>query len=470
MQNLYSGGNRAMLRPVTIWLLVSLGFCMSLALLYPGHYSFDSGYQYWQARTGEISNVTPVAMIGLWSVLLAVFGNPASLLCLNLGMFWAGLGLCFFSRILPLGWTLIGIVICGLSPLVLMQMAHLLSDAHLAAVLVLATGLLASHQPYKGRASIWIACVLIVYAGCIRQNALVAGVPLGVVAAWMLFPTSNRRYRIVVVGALATTLVTLATSIAFDRTLAVERRSLWPMLALWDLAAMSVATNDLLLPRFTHGPGLSVDELRETKGYDPVSAAPLFARTRSGMDSGLERPYSEEQQKELAVAWWSGVRDHPREYLAHRLNTTALLFGRHDERTVGLAYYPARSGYRDNPALPATWNPSAHQALIDLAGRLRSTWLFGALPYVLAHLTLLILACCRRRDPRAAIVLGVTCSSLVYAASFTVLAPSVELRFMTWPIVAAPLALLLWFAPIKAHLKEGRKHGPDKPGLAQPFG
>ena len=222
---------------------------------------------------------------------------------------------------------------------------------------------------------------------------------------------------------------------------------------------MSVATNDLLLPRFTHGPGLSVDELRETKGYDPVSAAPLFARTRSGMDSGLERPYSEEQQKELAVAWWSGVRDHPREYLAHRLNTTALLFGRHDERTVGLAYYPARSGYRDNPALPATWNPSAHQALIDLAGRLRSTWLFGALPYVLAHLTLLILACCRRRDPRAAIVLGVTCSSLVYAASFTVLAPSVELRFMTWPIVAAPLALLLWFAPIKAHLKEGRKHG-----------
>ena len=73
MQNLYSGGNRAMLRPVTIWLLVSLGFCMSLALLYPGHYSFDSGYQYWQARTGEISNVTPVAMIGLWSVLLVCF-------------------------------------------------------------------------------------------------------------------------------------------------------------------------------------------------------------------------------------------------------------------------------------------------------------------------------------------------------------------------------------------------------------
>ena len=448
MRNLYSGDAHSTLRPVAIWLVVLLGFCISLALLYPGHYSFDSGYQYWQARTGEFSNVTPVAMIGLWSVLLAIFGNPASLLCLNLGMFWAGLGLCFISRVLPFGWTLIGIVICGLSPLVLLQMAHLLSDAHLTAVLVLATGLLASHRGNSARANIWIACVLIIYAGCIRQNALVAGVPLGAVAAWMLAPTSTARIRLVVVGAVVTTLVTLAASVTFDRTLAVERRPLWPMLALWDLAAMSVATNDLLLPPFTHGPGLSVEELRETKGFDPVSAAPLFARTRSGMDSGLERPYSAEHQKELFAAWWRGLRDHPREYLKHRLRTAALLFGQHDEETVGLAYYPVRSAYRDNPSLPAIWNPSAHQALVDLAGRLQSTWLFSALPYVLTHLTLLILAWRRRCDPRAAIVLGVTSSSLVYAASFLVLAPSVELRFLTWPIVAAPLALLLWFAPV----------------------
>ncbi len=451
MQDPYSGDMRTRLGPVAAWLLVSLGFCISLALLYPGHYSFDSAYQYWQARTGEFSNVTPVAMIGLWSALLAVFGNPASLLCLNLGMFWAGLGLCFLSRALPLGWALIGIAVCGLSPLVLMQLGHLLSDAHMAALLVLATGLLASCRPEGARARVWIACILIVYAGCIRQNALVAVVPLGAVAAWTLSTISTPRVRLVVAGIIATALVTITASIAFDRALAVERRPLWPMLALWDLAALSVATDDLLLPPFTHGQALSVDELRETKAFDPVSAAPLFARSRSGIGSGLGHPYSEEQQKKLAAAWWSGLRDHPHEYLAHRLRTTILLLGRHDQTTAGLVYYDARTGYLDNPALPGIWNPLAHQGLVDMAGRLRSTWLFSALPYLLVHLTLLILAWRRRHDPRAAIVLGVTSSSLAYAASFAILAPSAELRFMTWPIVAAPLAIVLWFAPIKVH-------------------
>ena len=468
MQIPLSGGTRTTFQPVAIWLLVSLGFCISLALLYPGHYSFDSAYQYWQARTGEFSNVTPVAMIGLWSVLLAVFGNPASLLCLNLGMFWTGLGLCFLSRALPLGWTSIGIVICGLSPLVLMQMGHLLSDAHMAALLVLATGLLASHRLGGSRAKVWIACVLIVYAGCIRQNALLAVIPLGALAAWMLSQTSAPRIRLVVAGAIATVLVTLAASIAFDRTLAIERRPLWPMLALWDLAALSVATDNLLLPPFTHGQGLSVEELRDSQAFDPVSAAPLFALSRSGIGSGLISPYPAEQQKELAAAWLSGVREHPQEYLAHRLRTMALLLGRHDEKTAGLAYYPTRSGYRDNPALPDSWNPLAHQGLVDLAGRLRSTWLFSALPYLLAHLTLLILAWRRRHDPRAAIVLGVTSSSLAYAASFVILAPSAELRFMTWPIVAAPLAIVLWLAPNKVRIKGLRQTDSHKPELTPP--
>ena len=468
MKDAAFGNAHAMLRPVTIWLIVLLGFAISLALLYPGHYSYDSGYQYWQARTGEFSNITPVAMIGLWALLLDIFGNPASLLCLNLGMFWAGLGLCFVSRALPSGLVFFALMICGLSPLVLMQMGHLLSDAHMAALLVLATGLLASYRSSGMRSKLWVAGVLIVYAGCIRQNALVAVIPLGAVAASMLTASHLPRTRLIVVGGIATAILSIAAGSAFDRALVVERRPLWPMLAIWDLAAVSVATDDLLLPAFTHGSGLSVEELRETNAFDPISAGLLFTRSRSGINSGLAQAYTPAQQKELAAAWWSGLRDHPREYLAHRLRTTAMLIGRHDDRTAGLAYYPTRTNFSDNPALPAIWNPLAHKELLDLSARLRSSWLFSALPYLLTHFTMLAVAIRRRRDPRAAIVIGVTSSALAYAASFVILAPSVELRFLTWPIVAAPLVIALWFAPVNAQIRDERPVNQSKAGRALP--
>lgn len=444
LQNAASTDTRAMQRLLMIWLMIMIGFGISLSLLYPGHYSFDSAYQYWQARTGKFSNVTPVPMIGLWSVLLDVFGNPASLLCLNLGLFWAGLGLCFASRTMPLALAATGIAVCGLSPLVLMQMGHLLSDAHVAALLVLATGLFATCRVGDSGYKVCFAFLLIVYAGCIRQNALAAVVPFGAVAASIMFPPP--RLRILLAGAVVTALITLAVSTAFDRTLAVERRPLWPMLAIWDLAAMSVASNQLLLPAFTHGPGLDVEELRETRAFDPVSAAPLFARSRSGMKSGLEGAFSVEQQRELAASWLSALRDHPSAYLGHRMRTSALLFGRHGSETSGLAYYPTQTSYRDNPELPARWNPSAHQYLVDLADRLVSTWFFSALPYLLIHLTIWVLAARRRQHPHATIVLGVTSSALLYSASFVILAPSAELRFLTWPIIAAPLVAMLWFA------------------------
>ncbi len=162
------------------------------------------------------------------------------------------------------------------------------------------------------------------------------------------------------------------------------------------------------------------------------------------------------------------VREHPREYLAHRLRTTQLVFGRHDGATAGLAYYTDRSSYRDNPPLPEILNPRAHQGLLDLAARLRPTWVFSAWPYLLAHLGVLILAWRGRQDPRAALVLGVTSSALVYAASFIILAPSAELRFVTWPIVSATLAIALWFAPMPARHPDARSGGAPGSGPARP--
>jgi hypothetical protein len=435
-------------------------FAIALALLYPGQYPFDSAYQLWQARSGTFSNITPVPMIWVWSLLLKVFGNPASLLCLNLAMFWTGLGLCFHVLRAPQWLKIVGILLVGLNPLALVQMAHLLSDAHMTAVMFLGMGLIAQSLRTGSRAMLVTACILFIYAGTIRQNALAAIIPLGALALYAFRsrePIEKKTFlaSMVVAGAL-----TAMAATTFDRTIATERHTVWPILALWDLAAISVATDQLLLPPFTHGEGLSVEELRETGAFNPISTTYLFSHSTSGIRDGFDSPYSTDQQWKLAMAWGRAAAQHPLAYLAHRARTASLLFGRQSKAPVGMPYFEARMGFRDNPPLPEPWLASAQQQLYRLADQLTSTWLFSALPFVLVEALSLLLAWRRRTDPHAALAIGIASSALVYAASFVVLAPSAELRYLTWPIIAAVPAIA--FA-LSARSKCGSDSAPALP-------
>ena len=54
-----------------------------------------------------------------------------------------------------------------------------------------------------------------------------------------------------------------------------------------------------------------------------------------------------------------------------------------------------------------------------------------------------VLAWKPRREPLGLLVLAAAASALGYAAGFVFLAPGAELRYLTWPIVLAPLALAM---------------------------
>jgi hypothetical protein len=436
------------------------GFAIALALLYPGQYPFDSAYQFWQARSGTFSNITPVAMIWVWSLLLKVFGNPASLLCLNLAMFWTGLGLCFHVLRAPQWLKIVGILLVGLNPLALVQMAHLLSDAHMTAVMFLGMGLIAQNLRTGSRAMLVAACMLFIYAGMIRQNALAAIIPLGALALYAFRSREHIAKRAIVLSMLVAGGLTAMAATTFDRTIATERHTVWPILALWDLAAISVATDQLLLPPFTHGERLSVEELRETGAFNPISTTYLFSHSTSGIRDGFDSAYSTDQQWKLAMAWGRAVGQHPLAYLAHRARTASLLFGRQSRVPVGMPYFQGRWSFADNPPLPEPWLASAQQQLYRLADRLTSTWLFSALPFVLVELIALMLAWRRRPDPHAALAIGIASSALVYAASFLVLAPSAELRYLTWPIMAAVPAIAL---ALSARAGQATNPGPAWP-------
>jgi hypothetical protein len=425
------------------WAVAVIGLLSTITILYPGQYPFDSAYQLWQARSGKFNALSPVVMTVLWSLLLKCSPNPATLLILNLAMFWTGLGLCVIA-VSSMAWVrVLLLLMVGMAPLTLVQMAHLLTDAHLTAILVLAVGLAAWGLTNALRAPLFGSLALLLYAGAIRYNAVVAILPLGAVVCAALMPKIRRNWRAASFAAIGLGVMSVAAGFAVDRAVAVERLTPWPVVALWDIASISVTSDSMLLPSFTHGPGLSVDELRETGAFDATTATYLFQRTHAGMRDGVQEPYSSDQLRELRAAWLDAVREHPIAYVRHRLLTFWLLVGPHRGAIYGDPYSVSRIQYRDNPPFPSAFDQRLQQRLYAVAETLRPTWMFAALPYLLLSAVALALGWARRVRPMAQLAAAASCSALLYAASFLPLAASAELRYLTWPIVAGPLALAL---------------------------
>ncbi|HNR92449.1 MAG TPA: hypothetical protein PKO41_08490 [Dokdonella sp.] len=426
------------------WLVAGaamLGFAIALLLVHPGQYPFDAATQLWQARTGQFWNTTPVAMPLIWSLLLSLGGDAASLLVLNLALFWCGLGLCAAVLRGPAGWRALAMLAIGLQPLTLLQLGHLLSDAHLAAVLTCACGLVA-HAATRGRRwSAWCAAILIVYAGCIRHNAILATLPLMPALAVVLAP---RRARAAFVTALLA--LTFATSFALDRAFVSQRHTVWPSIALWDLAALSVASGELLLPPFSHGPGLDVAELVDTGAFDPTSNTFLFARSRSGMKSGLQKgsEYAPGQLAAIRAAWSRAVLRHPLAYARHRLRTFALMAGIEVDGRRGIPYFIEYHAWADNPPVAAPLAAAMHARLLDVGAQLRGGGFWSSAWPALALAGLALIVSWRRRTRFMAHLAGLFAGSLLlHAAGFALIAPGAETRYLTWPIVFAPMALLL---------------------------
>jgi hypothetical protein len=449
-------------RPIA-WLAAAIGALTTIALLYPGQYPFDSAYQLWQARSGEFNNVSPVVMTAMWSTLLAAGASPAALFCLDVALFWAGVALCVAAIARSVLACIALAIVIGALPLTLAEMAHVLSDAHLAAVLTLASGFAANALANRRRGALIACVVLLVYAGAVRHNALLAILPFGAVLASSWLPPRPRRWRAALAATVALGIVSFAFAFTLDRALVRERATVWPSIAVWDLAAMSVATSTLLLPPFTRGPSLTVDELVTTGAFDPATNTRLFQRTHSGMRDGLVDPYPPDQLRALFVAWVRAVRAHPLAYAHHRLRTFWLLIGPHRGGVQGASYFVTRTPYRDNPPLPAAFAPVAQRDFYAFAGALRPGWLFAALPYLLLSVAALVLAAFRAHDSNARLAIGIAGSALLYASTFVPFAPGAELRYMTWPIVAGPLALAFALSPYF------RREGPPR-ATGQPPG
>lgn len=420
------------------WLVAVACLALTLAAFWPGYLSWDSAYQWWQARTGELDPTHPPVMVRIWQLSRLVLPDPGGMLLLPLGLWWFSLAL--FAD--ALGGSALRrvatVLLLGLWPPLLALQPHLWKDVWMTALFALAVACLAQDLRIGHRGWRIAALIALVFACAFRFNALPAALPLLAWIAWREWP--GRRLR-VAFATLAMAVVLQLGAGALNHVPGGRDVAVWPSVAMWDIAAVSIAEDRLLFPPDWVAPDLTVADLR--RDFQPYVNVPSFHSGQLRLNYYYD--YTPEQFAQLRTAWLALPRDHTAAYAAHRATVTAFLFGlRQSDHPDSLVLLPGVVAYKDNPA--TTRNDGAlNRWLQPLLDGLVDTALFAAWPYLLAALVLLAMAALRPHTVHRALSGTVAASSLMLVLPLILLSPSSDFRYLAWCVLAAGLAAVLYW-------------------------
>ena len=416
------------------WLIAIAGFAFDIAAFWPGQMSFDSGYTWWQARGGETTNIAPPVLIYLWRALDVLHEGPGLVFALHLALFWGGLALLVDALRIGRVRTIVLMLVVAFAPITWLLRGHVWTDVGLFSALLFVVGALAQAHATRGRVWIAVAAIPLLYAGAVRHNALPAIVPLALWIGWLVAGQRSRMHVALVAAAVCAVSFACASLINAQ----VQRHvPLWPAAAEWDLAALSVASGEMLLPPFMFGPGMTVDEL--AGAFRHWSIVPMLQNTTHGMRDPFTGEYTQEQLDALGAAWLNAVRAHPGAWLAHHWQQAIALLDVHDPSWPReLIYVDDEFRYRDNP--PVARNQTAlHNALMRAAAWLSGTRVLAGWPYLLIGLLAAPAAWRRRGELAGVVALTVLASAWLYLVPLLPLVAA-ELRYLGWPCLAGVLA------------------------------
>lgn len=431
-----------------IWATVLTGAVAYASWFYPGVMSFDAAYAWWQARGGETTDLQAPMMMRLWQICDALLPGPGLLFLLHLAIFWSGLGLIATRLRAGLPVRIGFILLAACAPVCFVLFTHVWTDVALMAALTFAVGALLAFRDTGRFAWLSVATLALFYALGVRLNAAPAILPFAFYGSSLALRARRKAYGTTSTLVFGTAAMLVLGVAAFAVNRDVDRHiSFWPSLQLCDLAAMSAATDEMLVPAFAQAPDVNVEVYRQA--YRSWSCLPLYAGTRVPILS-----WTGHERRALFRSWLSAIVQHPIAYLSHRSRLSLNMLGTHDpDWPYELIFINGNFQYRDNPpiepnhgAMHAFWMRAFH------AGR--STLWLAAWPYLLLALVALIPAWRRRGDVSGLAAFAVLSSGLLYALPYFFLTEGAELRYLGWSCLSALIgAALLWAAP-REHQQE----------------
>ncbi len=456
-------------RSAIIW--ISVVICafaiVQITSFYPGYLSHDSAYQWWQARSGEITTLWPPGIVFILQA-FARFSNtaPTALYLLHCALYWACAAYMvaqqpkFFEQTLALG------VLC-VFPVVAVCLPHVWADVALAVWLLSACVLLDASTSLRmsDAGSRWVVAIAaLILIGCtlLRHNAWFALPPLCWWAAskWRLhFPVfainpdhasavrnRSNRFTALTAGLLFAVAITIYATV--PRWVSKVHADTWAITLIWDLQALSVSSRQVLLPKSISA-DTTVDDLEQS--FDRVNAVTLYVKSRAqwvNATVGL----SAEQKSDLIAAWVRAVTHHPLAYLKHRSHVFLKMLGpkRGVERD-GSADDPGHVQFKDNPRVEFA-NPEALRFARQWIEWLKPQWWTSPIVWMGCATIFLARSIWLRRasrEHRALLCAAMTpsvyvwLSGMLYLLPLFVLTPTSDLRYALWPTIACVSAALL---------------------------
>jgi hypothetical protein len=425
------------------WLAAAIGLAFTIWAFYPGFVSQDSAEQYLQARSGKLDTHHPPLMALVWRLTDRVIPGPGGIFVLFALVYWAALALAAANATRRRWAQLIGVLGIGLWPPMIGLLAHVWKDVGLLAAFLLAGGLLARESRRPSRVLLLAALVAIAIGAAFRHNGLFAALPFMPYLAWRwLRPneTGERRAtpRVIALGVLAALIVAALAQLP-DYLPQVTRRSMWPTVALWDLAAVSIDEHRILIPDSLLRPGLTLQEIESN--FVPFTNTSTFRTDKIVLS--LSVPYTAKQDRDLRRAWLALPIQHPAAYWRHRWRLTRLLFGSGAQgRPHYLVLQPEIQQLAGNPPIAPNQSALHRWATIKLL-RMVGTPLFGGWPYMALAALVLVSGVLRAVRARHALPATIAASGLSYSVPLIVISSAADFRYLSWLVGASLVAALL---------------------------
>lgn len=418
--------------------IAALGFVSVVLVSRPGFMSPDSVNQLLQARSLQFSDDHPPLMALLWAATDAVVPGPLGMLLLLNAVYWGALLACFRRFPLPASLRVAGLAIAAFLPPLYVNLGVIWKDILMQGALVAVLASCLSYQQTRRPRALVFAVFWSAIAIGSRHNAGAAAWPLlALTAAAHPRLASLSRVRRAGASLLASLLVVLCLHQALTLGFRPFARQthFWQTIALFDLAGLSVAENEVLFDREVGAlrQGTTIDVI--AREFNPRDHINLYRCRGKGCRALLQQIRDPDKLARLARNWSAAVREHPLEYLRHRIDVY-----RH---VIGLAEQPVVTF----PIIvPNPWGYALEPSRIrDVAVRILnsqlSTPLFSPWLYLLICIAALALGAVAAARGASALLLGLSASGLLYHATFFVSACSPDYRYSLWTMMCGVLAI-----------------------------
>ena len=424
----------------------SLFFCSALfialsvsLLLYPGTFSNDSFVQLEQAKNHSYSTWHPVIMALVMHYLLPIFGI-GGLFIVHQFIYWFSIALiidALFKR------RLVYLFVGFFSPVFLLTV-EIWKDTGMLVCCMLALACVLQFNRKKNISYLVIATIAILYASCVRTNALFVTAFLFAGTLLILF---NKKSSLIKKGIIFSSVFfiicisALFINNVIIKTYKAKEDNPLPGLFLWDIAGIShFSGKHFNLPDYIQ----IYDSKKSSKwsnNYQPFTNSICWG---NGFSCNLN---DKKKSFVLTKDWFNTVKEEPIAYLQHRMTYIRYLFN--IQKSV---YYPYQ-GYSQNIDKGGNFLPHKLGIIFfkineKLGNFIQKVYLYHSFSWIIVIFLTLLLEIRRlfKRikiafEDKIAIVLCI--SGLSNAFSLAIIGPAADYRYMIWSVFSGLMSIFL---------------------------